>query len=366
MNRCRYRVPISEAECGCEHPDILHGGTIPLEVCNGCLLRAEPDYLSDNSRLYTLQQSQGVYVPRPRSCGGCGTVKRRVDAMQFVWPYWHAGASGDELRWSIRSVEQHFEGQAKITVVGDRPPWWHGHVIPRPRIGPAPNRGFRDMLSKMWTIATHAEIDPEFVWMMDDIYFTKPVALDELQQPRAYGWREDASNSWQRRKSNTMRVLRDAGATNYDYATHLPHWAEKTKLRDLFDRFDLANNTLLWEVLYGNLHRSRPIRPEPFFCRITATAGTRARNVYAGRLLDSVETAVCCGVVWLLTIGAFVPAPIFGHGDDVQNLVLIAALHLTIHNKPSKCTMMAQAGITGIVSHCGCSDDFKKYGGPNQ
>lgn len=268
MNRCRYRVPISEAECGCEHPDILHNGAVPLEICNGCLLRAEPDYLSDNSRLYTLQQSAGVYVPRPRSCGGCGTVKRRVDAMQFVWPYWHAGASGDELRWSIRSVEQHFEGQAKITVVGDRPPWWHGHVIDRPRIGPAPNRGFRDMLNKMWTIATHPEIDPEFVWMMDDIYFVRPVDLEELQQPRAYGWREDASNSWQRRKSNTMRVLREAGATNHDYATHLPHWAEKAKLRDLFDRFDLANNTLLWEVLYGNLHRSRPIRPEPFFCRL--------------------------------------------------------------------------------------------------
>ena len=315
MNRCRYRVPMTATECGCEHPDIFHGGTVPLEVCDGCLLRVEPDYLSDNSRLYTLQQSQGVYVPRPRSCGGCGTVKRRVDAMQFVWPYWHAGASGDELRWSIRSVEQHFEGTAKITVVGDRPPWWHGHVITRPRIGPAPNRGFRDMLEKMWTIATHPEIDPEFVWMMDDVYFVRPVDLDELQQPRAYGWREDASNSWQRRKSNTMRVLRDCGATNHDYATHLPHWAEKAKLRDLFDRFDLQNNTLLWEVLYNNLHRSRPIRPEPFFCRITgplAVSDLRAR-VRQASVLNHTANAWCEGVRQYLA--DLLPQPAAGESD---------------------------------------------------
>ena len=298
VNRCAYALQVIDDQVQCTCEKMLHQGWLYLSDCNDCPYRKQPDYATANSRLYTLQQSAGVYVPRPRSCGGCGTVKRRVDAMQFVWPYWHAGASGDELRWSIRSVEQHFEGTAKITVVGDRPPWWHGHVIPRPRIGPAPNRGFRDMLEKMWTIATHAEIDPEFVWMMDDIYFVRPVDLDELQQPRAYGWREDASNSWQRRKSNTMRVLRDCGASNHDYATHLPHWAEKEKLRGLFDRFNLANNTLLWEVLYGNLHRSRPIRPEPFFCRITAPLAVSDLRVRARQasVLNHTANAWCEGV----------------------------------------------------------------------
>jgi len=175
---------MTATECGCEHPDILHMGTVPLEICSGCLLRTEPDYLSDNSRLYTLQQSQGVYVPRPRTCGG---------------------------------VEQHYEGKALCTIVGDRPPWWRGHVIDCPRIAPTANRGFRDMLNKMGVIATHPEIQSEFVWMMDDVYLVKPVSLDELQQPRAYGWREDVSNSWQKRKSNTMRILREAGHTNHDY-----------------------------------------------------------------------------------------------------------------------------------------------------
>ncbi|MFN9292266.1 MAG: hypothetical protein ACK6EB_29675, partial [Planctomyces sp.] len=99
------------------------------------------------------------------------------------------------------------------------------------------------MLSKMHTIATHPDKQSEIVWMMDDVYLVKPDTLDELQQPRAYGWREDQSNSWQKRKSNTMRILREAGHSNHDYATHLPHHAEKSKLADLFERFNLRNNT---------------------------------------------------------------------------------------------------------------------------
>ncbi|MFN9292830.1 MAG: hypothetical protein ACK6EB_32540, partial [Planctomyces sp.] len=170
MKPCAYRWEIigDVVECG-NTVNLYHNGTVPVSVCEICPYRKQPDYLSDNSRLYTLQQSQGVYVPRPRTCGGCGTVKRRVDVLQFVWPYWHAGASGDEIRWSIRSVEQHYEGKALCTIVGDRPPWWRGHVIDCPRIGPTANRGFRDMLSKMHTIATHPEIQSEFVWMMDDV-----------------------------------------------------------------------------------------------------------------------------------------------------------------------------------------------------
>ncbi|MFN9295623.1 MAG: hypothetical protein ACK6EB_46715, partial [Planctomyces sp.] len=111
MTRCRWQTRHPDG-IECSNPAVMVSQMLPEAICSGCLLRTDPDYLSDNSRLYTLQQSQGVYVPRPRTCGGCGTVKRRADLLQFVWPYWHAGASGDEIRWSIRSVEQHYEGKA--------------------------------------------------------------------------------------------------------------------------------------------------------------------------------------------------------------------------------------------------------------
>jgi hypothetical protein len=144
------------------------------------------------------------------------------------------------------------------------------------------------MLNKMWVMATHTEIDSEFVWMMDDVYLLKSVTWDDLDTPRAWRWQESRGNSWQRRKSNTMKALAARGKTQHDYATHLPHTVEKPKLRQLFDTYQLQQNTMLWEVLYGNEYRGKPWGTRPFFARLTdarspqdierATAGASILN----------------------------------------------------------------------------------------
>lgn len=191
--------------------------------------------------------------------------------MQFVWPYWHGGARGDELRFSIRSVEKFFDSQVKCTLIGDRPPWFTGHVIDQERVNNQQYRGFRDMLAKVHTMAHHPEIDEKFVWMMDDIYFLRDLSWDDLNVPRAYRWADIRTSTWQRLKSNSMRQLKMRGRTTHDYATHLPHTAEKEKLRQIFRDFDLVQNTMLWEVLYGNLFRENPQEPGEFFVRTSGT-----------------------------------------------------------------------------------------------
>jgi hypothetical protein len=85
-----------------------------------------------------------------------------------------------------------------------------------------------------------------------------------------------------------MRALAGRGKTQYDFATHLPHTVEKQKLRELFDVYQLQQNTLLWEVLYGNEHRAKPWGTRPFFARLSdarnpqdierATAGASVMN----------------------------------------------------------------------------------------
>ena len=287
---CIYRGKISGTECECtNYRDMIHPPTLPLAFCNTCPFARQPDFFAQTERLQVVKYHRGEYTPQPRACGGCGTFKARESAVQFCWPYWHAGASGDELRFSIRSVETNYRGTAKITIVGDRPEWFRGHVIPCPRIGPNhSNRPYRDMLNKMWTMATHSEIDSEFVWMMDDVYLLRPVTWDDLDTPRAWRWHESRGNSWQRRKTNTMRALAGRKKTQYDFATHLPHTVEKQKLRDLFDMYQLKQNTMLWEVLYGNEYRTKPWGTRPFFARLSdarnphdierATAGASVMN----------------------------------------------------------------------------------------
>jgi len=197
-------------------------------------------------------------------------VKRRdPDRLQFVWPYFAGGAQGDELRWSIRSVEQFYAGTADVLVIGDKPDWYTGPHIHQPRVSARhPNRAFRDMLSKVWRMATDAAVAEQFVWMMDDVYFLRPFSLDDVATPRCDPYRPRSGNGWQKRKQNTMQALLARGYTTHDYATHLPHHVEKPKLRDLFGEFELLSQTMLWEVLYGNRYRQDPLPAREVLLRV--------------------------------------------------------------------------------------------------
>ena len=269
---CIFKASETGREVVCDNQiDMTHPGTVPKEMCEQCPFFRAKTFENQTARLWVTMAQRGVYRPRPKPCGGCKETKHRIGHdLQFVWPYWEGAAEGDELRWSIRSVETMFEGQAKITIIGDKPDWYKGHHIAKKRVPASkPHQCFRDMLSKVWFMATHGEMDEQFVWMMDDIVFLKPVSLEDLQTPRAERFTPSDLNKWQKIKQRTMQALTDRGRPNHDYATHAPHFAEKQKVRAIFDEFDLHDdrNVLTWEILYGNTYREEPQRSRPWFIR---------------------------------------------------------------------------------------------------
>ncbi|WP_164104240.1 galactosyltransferase-related protein [Candidatus Laterigemmans baculatus] len=96
-------------------------------------------------------------------------------AWPFVWTYWADGAVGDELRYSIRSVLKYQPG-ARVVVVGDKPGWYTGDFISKPRIRKRDHHAFKACYSKL--IAAATELD-RFVWMMDDVYWIKQFEMEE-------------------------------------------------------------------------------------------------------------------------------------------------------------------------------------------
>ena len=293
MKLCRDRSDINSAtHFGCDNTeDLIHNGVVPIQLCQMCPY-AKPlavGFFEQTQELLIKKQRHGEYRANPKPCGGCpGEVKRRKPDhpfdLQFVWPYWHGGANGDEIRFSVRSVEKFYDGRAKCTVIGDKPPWFTGHYIPQQRVPKRTSaRAYRDMITKVWTMATHAEIDEDFVWMMDDVYFVKPFTLEQIQVPRAEKWHPSDYNTWQRLKGASMEALNAAGHPNHDYATHMPHYAEKEKLVKLFEDYDLHNNTMLWEILYGNAYRDTPARARPFFARVGKPMDTEQLQVVTRR-----------------------------------------------------------------------------------
>lgn len=199
--------------------------------------------------------------------------------MQFVWPLWIPGACGDEIRFSIKSIEKNFQGEVKITIIGDKPDWYTGHYISKPHINDNEALcNFRDVLSKIDVLSKHPEVDSRFVIMYDDIYLLNPCTEEELWLPRIEPpapYDPVLSRvKWERLKTQTFQHLADSGFSQDNYATHLPQPIVKSELQQVFslpifaDREYLRGKVYLWEVIYGNMFRTAPILSKPFLARV--------------------------------------------------------------------------------------------------
>lgn len=181
--------------------------------------------------------------------------------MQFVWFYITGPDHGFELRKSILSVQRNVPGTHKITVIGERPAWYDGHHIKLPSIRmrvPTGHLPFRDTQNKLVHAAHSDEIDESFIWMMDDVYFLKPTTIEEICRPIFDPWyRVNTKTIWHQLIRITFAALQKQGKSNLQYATHLPHYFEKDRLRDMFAIYDYPKTLLLFENLYRN-HYENP------------------------------------------------------------------------------------------------------------
>lgn len=191
-------------------------------------------------------------------------IKSRDDAgiasWPIVWTYYAAGAVGDELRYSIRSVLKYQPG-ARVIVVGDRPGWYRGEFVPKPRIRKTDFHAFRDCYSKLLLMAERLE---RYVWHMDDIYWIKPFTVQEMTVPkyvrhvsqaRFRGWRP--KNTWGKTRLHAYRWLLENHRPTYDFAAHLPQpivsasfLETERSVRMMTERY---RN---WECVYFNSYHS--------------------------------------------------------------------------------------------------------------
>lgn len=181
--------------------------------------------------------------------------------MQFVWFHIPGPDHSAELRFSIKSVENNFDGKARIIVVGDKPQWYDGHFISvkqfkgiRDHTARMP---YRDTQSKIMKCAVSDEIDEEFVWIMDDCYMLNPTTIEDMRVPRYDTWyKVNTKTTWHQLIRHTFAALKKNGHSNLQYGTHLPHVFTKTKLRSMFEWYQFPGTLLLFEILYQNTYHT--------------------------------------------------------------------------------------------------------------
>lgn len=213
--------------------------------------------------------------------------------MHFVWLHIHAADDSVELKYSIRSVYKYFQGDVKVTLIGDRPNWYRGHHIPVTQIFRRANRKLDstvDQANKMIVAATHPEISEEFLWCMDDFILLKPVTVADLRVVRYDPWwQKNNKSQWHKLISTTFDALKAKGRPNYQTGTHLPHMFEKHKLVELFSIYNYPKALTLFEILYTN-HYAKEFIPYgsvwegveyPYFIRRMLTRPVKAADIDA-------------------------------------------------------------------------------------
>lgn len=178
----------------------------------------------------------------------------------FVWTYYAPGAKGDELKYSIRSVLKWYPN-ARVIVVGDKPDWYTGEFIEKPRIGNTDFRAFKDCYSKILRAAE--EVD-KFIWMMDDVYLasetplwhlTSPKYVRHVTQEKFYAWKP--KNAWAKTRANAYAYLLSKSLPTYDFAAHLPQPIRSSTLLQMEKELKLMNNYMNWECVYFNTYYSQ-------------------------------------------------------------------------------------------------------------
>lgn len=192
-------------------------------------------------------------------------VENKISA---VWVYWEGGADGEELRYSMRSIQRHFVDLKNIVLCGDRPDWFTGDFIHSPKwtkrqakqkFGTGKWCKWTDSIIKLRKIIDSPFVTDRFLWLYDDTFFMRPVTAAEASVPRRTGLlcahpESKANGLWREVLKRTTVALRDAGRPAINYSHHGPVVYEKQKLMETIERFDPENRPRAIESLYLNHH----------------------------------------------------------------------------------------------------------------
>lgn len=182
--------------------------------------------------------------------------------IDVVYPYVDSMAVWQELRYSLRSLEQNFKEEFRVNIIGDLPGWVQNvRHIPHKRTPGLYRSVCYDACTKMVTVAKDPSISADFIYMNDDIYFLNPINLDLFNQNYAM---ENLERGTVKRDTkhqglvwDTYNILKTKGFDKkavFNTANHAPQLLNRYNFIQLCYKFAPRKNRLLPTILYGNVY----------------------------------------------------------------------------------------------------------------
>jgi hypothetical protein len=207
----------------------------------------------------TLKLPEG-YVPRkPRRF----KVRPAQHPRAIVYPWLAKGATWEELRYSIRSIEKHFaDKDCPIYILGEAPPAW---LVPGGRVRWIEMKGYRKSVQDGFfeARAVGLQIAGEVLWMNDDFYLLRDCGWDDFrvaltcgdlvdQVPRLLA--KNRPGDFARGKIRAAYDLLANGCPRLmNFTVHAPLLFERTKAVEILKRFQIGHRGG-FATLYHNWH----------------------------------------------------------------------------------------------------------------
>lgn len=179
--------------------------------------------------------------------------------IDVVYPNVEKLVQWEEMKYSLRSLEKNLVGvKFRVWIVGDLPEWINADevlFIPVELTGLTPRL---DILHKHLAVINHPDINEEYFWMNDDIYLVNKVMVADMCLPVAVNdidgnrQRFDRNTAWGIDNLRTLSLLKQEGLPTLNYAAHIPHRFEKTKVRSLIEKYNMLADPIVLEQIYYN------------------------------------------------------------------------------------------------------------------
>ena len=197
------------------------------------------------------------------------TVKPKSQSVDekylVVIPYFAEGAQGRELEYAVAGWRRHFKEPYHIVIVGDHNPVVDTGdditFIKCERVPEQPENNYRphiDFVKKFKAVRAAFPKSKGFIFVADDCYAVNDFDINDVKVLKQNGnkLKVDLSrhSGFERDKKKTVDLLRKEGYPIRNFTTHLPTWIEWDKLEALWEKYDMENESYIFEDLYFNIY----------------------------------------------------------------------------------------------------------------
>ena len=158
-----------------------------------------------------------------------------------------------ELRFSIRSVIQHFKDIRNIIIVGVKPRWWLGKFITVDDIY-TDNKKDVNLINKLIIACIEDGVSERFINMSDDIILMNDLTTQDLEIPYQIEPKQKKNNMlWYIRYLDTTAALKNKGLSSTCFEGHCPYLLNsKLYPHIMFKHRYTECNGMLGNTLYYN------------------------------------------------------------------------------------------------------------------